>query len=714
MIVLLSKGQSQLNIELKGGEETAECTNETGRMEFTTEFASSSNEDLISYFLLPLKDGKNQTTYSICMLSLFKDSTQEEPYPTQEEPHTTQEESHTTQEESHPTQEEPHTTQEESHTTQEESHTTQDESLISQLQKLVDNFKDMYQKINSPYKEESIKKYLDRFISDINNITNPVLEDNDLKKALNKLEEYLNQTKKNIEDIDYIKKFLENINTTRNGINDISKNISELLKESLNASKILSSFNDIDKIQKFLNKSKDEILSDLLDNIIKAQTNSEKLKNLINKDNKIFEYLDNIFQNIKNNSKAEVEEFISELEKLENRTKEFDKNSIKEEYEKVKEKLNEKLKGLNVSEIIDILNKTISENFKNIKDLMDLINQKYNILPDDKSNIELTKRIIERLIDQQQDIYKDFKDCLGNTTFKKYFDKLDIMSYMNNSFEINITDIYEKLGGQLDYIKEKSEQNTNITQLINDLENEIKNILKNETIRNGLKEMFNTNEVNKFLNSSLADEIQERIKDTEIANQINEQISEIENFFKNVNASAYGGLDAKGELLKIIDKIVNNPNYKNLSSIFNILDQNNVNDRNILSHLSNLTGLFNNVNKTISEFPKISDIFKKIKSNDSNSKRYLSNFANIIRRMETSKLECRLDDSIPEGQVLSLSPESLNNYILKTIKNINYNIKISSNINIKNNNREKCDTPSIVKEIKSNTKFINHTNFKID
>ena len=61
MIVLLSKGQSQLNIELKGGEETAECTHETGRMEFTTEFASSSNEDLISYFLLPLKDGKNQT-----------------------------------------------------------------------------------------------------------------------------------------------------------------------------------------------------------------------------------------------------------------------------------------------------------------------------------------------------------------------------------------------------------------------------------------------------------------------------------------------------------------------------------------------------------------------------------------------------------------------------------------------------------------------------
>ena len=61
LIVLLSKGHSQLNIELKGGEETAECSNDTGRMKFTTEFASSSNEDLISYFLLPLKDGTNQT-----------------------------------------------------------------------------------------------------------------------------------------------------------------------------------------------------------------------------------------------------------------------------------------------------------------------------------------------------------------------------------------------------------------------------------------------------------------------------------------------------------------------------------------------------------------------------------------------------------------------------------------------------------------------------
>ena len=85
-IVLLSKGHSQLNIELKGGEETAECSNDTGRMKFTTEFESSSNEDLISYFLLPLKDGKNQTNYSICMLSLFKDSTQEEPHPSQDEP----------------------------------------------------------------------------------------------------------------------------------------------------------------------------------------------------------------------------------------------------------------------------------------------------------------------------------------------------------------------------------------------------------------------------------------------------------------------------------------------------------------------------------------------------------------------------------------------------------------------------------------------------
>ena len=49
--------------------------------------------------------------------------------------------------------------------------------------------------------------------------------------------------------------------------------------------------------------------------------------------------------------------------------------------------------------------KSITFYFKNIKDLIDLINKKYNSLPDDKSKIELTKRIIKILIDQQQDIY---------------------------------------------------------------------------------------------------------------------------------------------------------------------------------------------------------------------------------------------------------------------------------------------------------------------
>lgn len=45
------------------------------------------------------------------------------------------------------------------------------------------------------------------FINDIDNITKSILEDNDLKKDLNKLKEYLNKTKKNIENIDYIKNF---------------------------------------------------------------------------------------------------------------------------------------------------------------------------------------------------------------------------------------------------------------------------------------------------------------------------------------------------------------------------------------------------------------------------------------------------------------------------------------------------------------------------
>ena len=46
--------------------------------------------------------------------------------------------------------------------------------------------------------------------------------------------------------------------------------------------------------------------------------------------------------------------------------------------------------------------------------------------------------------------------------------------------------------------------------------------------------------------------------------QINKQISEIKSFFKNVNASVYGDLDAIRELLKYINNIEKNPNSQNL------------------------------------------------------------------------------------------------------------------------------------------------------
>ena len=72
LIVQLSKGQAQSNVKLKDSEKNVKCSNDIGKMQFSTQFEFSSKVNRGSYFLLPLKDGSNKKFYSICKSSSFK------------------------------------------------------------------------------------------------------------------------------------------------------------------------------------------------------------------------------------------------------------------------------------------------------------------------------------------------------------------------------------------------------------------------------------------------------------------------------------------------------------------------------------------------------------------------------------------------------------------------------------------------------------------
>ena len=70
----ISFEQSDLNIEILGGEQSPKCANEMGRLEFSSKYTSSSEDEINSYFLLNFKDKSNKKRFSICQLSTSKNS----------------------------------------------------------------------------------------------------------------------------------------------------------------------------------------------------------------------------------------------------------------------------------------------------------------------------------------------------------------------------------------------------------------------------------------------------------------------------------------------------------------------------------------------------------------------------------------------------------------------------------------------------------------
>ena len=479
LIVLLSKGHSQLNIELKGGEETAECSNDTGRMKFTTEFASSSNEDLISYFLLPLKDGTNQTNYSICMLSLFKDSSQEETHPSQEESYPTQEESYPSQEESNPTQEELHPSQDEPkysdesqkphasgseiepsqnpQSTNENENDIGDEEIVLQLEKIRKNIENGLKNIFGNKEEiNEIQTYI-KYILDYQMIT--ILNENSLtfqnieEKVLLNLNESLNKLfEMNYENIyEKIKDF--NISEIKIQLNNsICKykqkiieisNLLEPVKGMINETNILNElkeFAEKQNLYQLFNKSKDNIIDYIIKNLNSSTLNEKIVEDLDNVLTKLINYSVNnmdiyefIFKD-SNGIKPRIDEILNIFEKNKDEFKIAFANITKQNQvlEKMVTKIIEDLfnstkeiDNFNISEIFfnSFNNSNLKEMIEYIESISDKIKNFTSIFESDN----ITKAILEQKEDLEKIIYKlkNKIQTLNNTYLNKEIEKLE-------------------------------------------------------------------------------------------------------------------------------------------------------------------------------------------------------------------------------------------------------------------------------------------------
>ena len=171
---------------------------------------------------------------------------------------------------------------------------------------------------------DHIIELLDTFMEDIANI-NDKIPDNDifknLKERLDDLNTHLNKTNKII-------KIVRKFNLTK--ISILAK-----IKNNIKESKKKASDTAYTILKEYLNLSKSQILDDL-DYIAEAESDSQRLRYIVNKDN-LIESLDKILSKRNISIKARIEEYINNLEQLEKRL--TDLGNTTEEYKNAKKKI---------------------------------------------------------------------------------------------------------------------------------------------------------------------------------------------------------------------------------------------------------------------------------------------------------------------------------------------------------------------------------------
>ena len=678
--------QSDLNIELLGGEKSLKCSNEIGKMEFSSEYTYSSQDELNSYFLLSFKDKSNQKRFSICQLSISKNSTQNENGTSQEEPKSSEtdstmiptektsspiepvpSQSEPTPSQSGPTPSQSGSTPSQSGPTPSQSGPTPSQSGPTPSQSgPTPSQSGPSPSQSGPTPSQSGPTPSQTEPKPSQNATEPQEEENEneydpddiqlkalLEKERLKIEERLKKLLSNKDEFITIIKYATNIinyqilsQSEKINIQNIEEKFLAYLNSSLNKLFEFSSGNLTEKFINFnISEAKDTInatICSLKKKIVEIISKNQNLFQIINI-SQIIDGFSILFSEEKN--KTEINEKIVNI--IDSIMTKFNVYTI-QSLENIEKIIKMNFNTTNMKEIIDNI-KTKLENNTNLNNLKNISFNKIN------ETLYNLPNIIQDKIDKKEPLI--------------IFDK--IVSYFNNS---NFNDSIQKIISGFKNV-ENAIKNINATDILlrqKEAFNNMINIIKTKIIS------FNNTIINKIIekieesNNKIFQNLNE-YKMPELIQNISNKFIELEILIKNIAQNI--SLDSINKIImNSIDKI----NKANATEITNkILEQIELN-KEIINFLKNETeflityklNITGHIQDYIANNDELKSLIEKIKNNSLQIKSSLST-PEILKAIEDlknykEKIKQCLNDIKTEGQ--NKFNQTLYNLIDKIIK----------------------------------------------
>ena len=607
--------------------------------------------------------------------------------------------------------------------------------------------KEKVEELNNTINDALTKMELDKYIEKNRKIKNKLKEAKnkfDLIEIIYKAKELKNKIKDlNVSDI------IDKMNST---LEEAKEEVGKLMEIGSNAEKVRHILNKvnltglgyekIENVQKSIEESKkkaDSLKDKLIINLVEKA--NEKLSKKIKLD------LDSVHE--------KVEEFLTKWKDFEKNITEFPKEEEETKYNEILDKIKEDLKLDNLRNIKENMNNFVSteiEKYNNtfiaFAQVMNYLNNKKKELPENiyeeeykKYALTLFNETLSELKDSLIEIAKNstivdrIKNKFNNTKLNEFLQKFknisepieknlkDYLSIKKNIFDFSkemedgkVDDLYKDLNKQIkeqfpiigkSFDLNRFEDNlkkSSLKGLISNAISKLKNIKQNKSNE--------SNESNESLLSLLKFIDFDKLKNI---TSLKDRINDITSKLKNLRQSK---LDESNESLLSLLKSID---FNKLLTDLNNLNEKRKNVKEEIEKVKTIVSLIKEISELL-ENPDVIKIIDVITKLNGIKVRLLSEKKEIkkvgkkqekLRRVETiDYLDCKIDDSFSSADNLILTSNNIKSNEL--LKNNIYDIEISKDLTLNLEDSEtKCSNSSL-SNLKSNIKYINHSNFEID